>query len=306
MPLLQTSSATYAAERLALGETAIMFGGDCRELLAALPDGSTNLTVTSPPYFIGKSYDTSTDVSEFSSVHREILPEIVRVTAEGGSICWQVGYHVDNGQVFPLDYLVFEIMAKLNAVKLRNRIVWTFAHGFHCAKRFSGRHEVILWFTKGEAKAFNLDAVRVPQKYPGKRYYKGPRKGDWSGNPLGKNPGDVWEIPNVKSNHVEKTSHPCQFPIALVQRLVKGLTNIGDVVLDPFSGTASSGLAAIMEGRKFIGSEIDLGFCDIATARFSKLDQKVLEFRPLGKAIHTPRSTDAVAQRPSHFMEWSS
>ena len=66
----------------------------------------------------------------------------------------------------------------------------------------------------------DVDPIRVPQKYPNKKAFKGPNVGKLTGHPLGKNPGDVWTIPNVKSNHVEKTDHPCQFPVELVERLV--------------------------------------------------------------------------------------
>ena len=107
----------------------------------------------------------------------------------------------------------------------------------------------MLWFTKTDSYTFNLDSVRVPSKYPGKTNYKpGKHYGLPSGNPLGKNPSDIWKIvqrdwesalwniPNVKANHPEKTIHPCQFPIELVERCVLALTNKGDRVLDPFSG----------------------------------------------------------------------
>ena len=137
--------------------------------------------------------------------------------------------------------------------RLRNRIVWTFGHGQHCQRRFSGRYEVVLWYTKSDDYIFHLDPVRVPAKYPGKRAFRGPRKGQLSGNPLGKNPSDVWEIPNVSGNHVEKTAHPCQFPVALVERLVLALTDVGGVVFDPFCGVATSGVAALLHQRRYVG-----------------------------------------------------
>ena len=111
-----------------------------------------------------------------------------------------------------------------------------------------------MWYTKSDTYTFNLDDVRVPAKYPGKRSYRGENKGKLSGNPKGKNPEDVWEVPNVKGNHVEKTNHPCQFPVGLIERLVLSLTNEGDLVFDPFSGVASSGVAALLHKLKFLGS----------------------------------------------------
>src|SRR5262249_24720879 len=160
------------------------------------------------------------------------------------SICWQVGNYVSNGHIVPLDLELSPIFKKLG-LKLRNRIIWHFGHGLHCKKRFSGRYEVVLWYSKTDDYKFNLDNIRVPSKYPNKKHFKGPRKGELSGNPLGKNPsdvwnnddfGEVWDIPNVNHNHVEKTDHPCQFPFGLVQRFVLALTDPGDNVFDPFLG----------------------------------------------------------------------
>jgi hypothetical protein len=188
---------------------------DAFEFLAELKPASVDLIVSSPPYCMGKAYETSIDTADFMNMHERLAPLLVRALKNGGSLCWQVGHHVHNGVVTPLDALVYAIFSKQEKLLLRNRIIWTFAHGVHASRRFSGRHETVLWFTKGNDYAFNLDAVRVPQKYPGKRHYKGPKKGQLSGNPLGKNPSDVWEIPNVKANHIEKTDHPCQFPVAL-------------------------------------------------------------------------------------------
>lgn len=173
-------------------------------------------------------------------MHEQLAPLLVRALKRGGSLCWQVGHHVNKGVVTPLDAIAYTIFSKHKDLLLRNRIVWTFAHGVHASRRFSGRHETVLWFTKGTDYTFDLDSVRVPQKYPGKRYYKGPKKGELSGNPLGKNPSDVWDIPNVKANHIEKTEHPCQFPVALAQRLIRALTKPGELIVDPFLGSGTS------------------------------------------------------------------
>lgn len=206
-----------------------LFNGDCSELLKSIPSNSVDLIITSPPYCIGKAYeDPHDDIKTFKKQHEDIFDDLYRVLKTGGSICWQVGYHVSDQCVIPLDYVVYNIFTSRSAnfenpLILRNRIIWTFGHGLNSTKRFSGRHEMILWFTKGEQSVFNLDDVRVPQKYPGKKSYKGPNKGNLSGNPLGKNPSDVWDIPNVKAMHVEKTDHPCQFPVAIPQRLIKAL-----------------------------------------------------------------------------------
>ena len=197
----------------------VLFAGDCMGLLADVPDESVQLIVTSPPYNLGKEYERKLDLGTYVREQSAVIAECVRVLKPSGSICWQVGNYVQDGEIIPLDTLLYQVFADLG-LKMRNRIVWHFEHGLHCTKRFSGRYETIMWFTKTDDYVFDVDPVRVPQKYPGKRHFKGPRAGQYSGNPLGKNPGDVWAIPNVKSNHVEKTEHPCQFPVELIERLV--------------------------------------------------------------------------------------
>lgn len=276
---------------------------DAFKFLAKLKADSVDLIVSSPPYCMGKEYDRSASVNDFIADHKKLAPLLVRALKDGGSLCWQVGHHVNDAVVVPLDALVYQIFSRQKKLILRNRIVWTFGHGVHASRRFSGRHETILWFTKGENYEFNLDAVRVPQKYPGKRHYKGPNKGEFSGNPLGKNPSDVWEIPNVKSRHVEKTNHPCQFPVALVQRLVRALTNPGNTVVDPFMGSGSSAIAALMEGRKFFGCDIQKSYVVIAEKRIAKFNKNEVIIRPLGKPIYQPTDQDAVARRPEHFIK---
>lgn len=276
----------------------VLYNGDCLKLLKKLPDNSVALTVTSPPYCMGKEYESSTSYEDFSEIHKKILPEIVRVTKPGGSICWQVGYHVSNGTVMPLDYLVHRIAENIDDLYLRNRIIWTYGHGLHCKKRFSGRHETILWYTKGIDYTFNLDAVRIPQKYPGKTHYKGANKGLPSGNPKGKNPGDIWDIPNVKANHIEKTDHPCQFPIALAQRLILALSTEGDLVFDPFMGVGSTGCAAITEQRRFVGAEVHTSYYNTAVNRCDLAFQKKLNFRPHNKPVYIPDPNSKVARNP--------
>jgi len=285
----------------ARGATTSLCHGDCTSLLKHIPDQSVDLTVSSPPYCIGKSYEDCRSVEDFVRIQENVLPEIARVTKMGGHICWQVGYHVDSNAAFPLDYTVFNILSKIPGLILRNRIIWTFGHGSHSQARFSGRHEVVLWFSKGETYDFDLDAIRVPQKYPGKRHYKGPRKGEWSGNPKGKNPGDVWEIPNVKSNHVEKTSHPCQFPVALVTRLTRALTKRKQLVFDPFMGAGTTGVAAILEGRRFLGAEMERDYVLIAEDRVAAAGRGTAQFRPLEQPLYDPRGSGAVAAVPPHF-----
>jgi adenine-specific DNA-methyltransferase len=283
------------------GIGAALFEGDCFELMSELPTASVDLVITSPPYCIGMEYERAKTVEDFFTAHRRLLPEIIRVTKPGGSICWQVGYHVSKRVAYPLDYAIFSILDGNDQVALRNRIIWSFAHGLHNGARFNGRHETLLWYTKGNDYFFDLDAVRVPQKYPGKRHYKGPTKGEFSGNPLGKNPGDVWDIPNVKGNHIEKVGHPCQFPVALVQRLVRALCPTNGIVLDPYMGAGSAGVAALVEGRRFLGSELNRKYLEMAYERLDASVRGKAAFRPIERPIYQPKPHSKVATLPAHF-----
>jgi len=269
----------------------VLYEGDCLDLLAQIPDGFVQLVVTSPPYNLGKPYETRLDLATYLSQQRRVIEECVRVLSSRGSICWQVGNYVNNGEIIPLDLVLYPIFASLG-LHLRNRIVWHFGHGLHASRRFSGRYEVILWFTKSNEYTFNLDAVRVPQKYPRKKYFKGPRKGEFSSNPLGKNPTDVWEIPNVKANHVEKTVHPCQFPVELVERLVLSMTNEGDWVLDPFIEVGSTAIAALMHRRRAIGAEIVPEYMKVARERIELAESGALRIRPMERPVYDPDAPD--------------
>lgn len=192
------------ADMFNLSESIVVYPGDCLELLQSIPDESLQLVVTSPPYNIGKEYEKKINLDIYLQQQARVIAECVRALSPEGSICWQVGNYVDAGAIIPLDTVLYPIFSELG-LRMRNRIIWHFEHGLHCSRRFSGRYEIIIWFTKSQDYVFNLDPVRTPQKYPGKKYFKGPKAGKYSCNPLGKNPGDLWVIPNVKSNHVEKT-----------------------------------------------------------------------------------------------------
>jgi adenine-specific DNA-methyltransferase len=271
------------------GSDFVLFEGDCLNLLATIPDSFVKLIVTSPPYNLGKQYEKRLDLDAYVVQQREVIDECVRVLDNSGSVCWQVGNYVDNGEIIPLDIVLFPIFAA-HGLHLRNRIMWYFGHGLHASKRFSGRYEVILWFTKGMKYTFNLDSIRVPQKYPTKKYFKGPKKGQFSANPLGKNPTDVWEIPNVKSNHVEKTIHPCQFPVEMIERLVLSLSDEGDWVLDPFMGVGTTAIAALMHKRKAIGAEIMPEYVKIAKRRIHDAEKGALRVRPIERAVYNPEA----------------
>ena len=288
--------------------------GDSLKLLKKQDDNKFDLIITSPPYNIGKSYEVKTTIEKYLATQEEIIRELIRVLSDKGSICWQVGNYVDKGEVFPLNIFYYNIF-KRHGLKLRNRIIWHFEHGLHTSNRFSGRYETIMWFTKDDNYIFNLDDVRVPSKYPGKRHFKGNKKGELSGNPKGKNPSDIWEIvvndwdrelwkiPNVKSNHPEKTSHPCQYPVELVERCVLALTNKNSWVLHPFNGVGSTTIAAVKNGRNAVGMDKEREYCELAENRMKDLLDGSLKTRPINKPIHQPSKKDKISKRPHEWGE---
>lgn len=283
LPLFfDTSSSDLASD-----QNVVVYPGDCLDFLRDCADDTMQLVVTSPPYNLGKEYERKLHLSEYVAQQTRVIEQCVRVLKPTGSICWQVGNYVDDGSVVPLDTLLYPIFTSLG-LKMRNRIIWHFEHGLHCARRFSGRYETIMWFTKGNDYVFNLDSVRVPQKYPGKKHFKGPKAGQYSCNPLGKNPGDLWIIPNVKSNHVEKTEHPCQFPVELIERLVLSLTDEGDWVFDPFLGTGTSIVAALRHGRCGAGAEVFPAYVELARNRIRQQLDGTLRTRPMGQPVFDP------------------
>jgi DNA modification methylase len=293
--------------------TAVLHTGDALRFLQSLPDGLATLIVSSPPYNLGKEYERRQNVRAYLDGQMPVLAELARVLADNGSLCWEVGNYVDNGEVIPLDVLYYPIFEKLG-LKMRNRIIWSFGHGLHASRRFSGRYEVIMWMTKSDDYKFNLDAVRVPSKYPGKTHFKGPKKGLPSGNPLGKNPTDiwqfvedewcreVWDIPNVKANHPEKTIHPCQFPVELVERCVLALTDPSDWVLDPYVGVGSSMIAGLKHDRRVIGCDKETRYTDIARQRIRSLAAGTLKTRTLGTTVHVPSGRERVSQMPFQWV----
>lgn len=240
--------------------------GDTMEHLRTLPDACVDLVVSSPPYNIGKEYEYRVSLDDYIAEQRKVIEQCHRLLKPTGSIFWQVGSFSFNGMIVPLDVKFFPIFEKLH-MKPRNRIIWIRQHGLHAKNKFSCRHETILWFTKSDEYVFNLNSIRVPQKYKDKKHYRGDKKGELSCNPEGKNPGDIWLFRNVKHNHEEQTIHPCQFPEDLVARIILSTTNSGDTVLDPFMGTGTVAVVARDHNRRYIGAELEPTYHDIAQRR---------------------------------------
>lgn len=281
---------------------------DVEKFMAALPTRTKfDLILTSPPYNLGKEYELRNSRDKYVEWQSNLIKAMIPLVSHRGSICWQVGNYVENGRVEPLDIMLHPIFESAG-LQLRNRIVWAFGHGLHCANRFSGRYEVVLWYTKSDDYYFNLDAVRIDPKYPGKRSYRGPNVGKLSSNPNGKNPEDmwwwpgqaeedIWNIPNVNGNHREKTRHPCQFPVALAERLILALSGKRSLVFDPFAGVGTTGVAAALHGRDFWGCDTDTEYLQIAKERIDGAIQGTTRYRPHDQPLYDHRKS-SLSVRP--------
>ena len=248
------------------GDNWAVYNGDCLELLAALPKGSIPLTVTSPPYNIGKSYEQKRDVGEYIDWCAEWVSLVHRATAPNGAFWLNLGYLSLPGRAkaLPIPYLLWDRVPFF----LIQEVVWNYGAGVAARQSFSPRNEKFLWYVKDpQTYTFNLDDVRDPNvKYPNQR-----KNGKLKCNQLGKNPTDVWQIPKVTSGRdrasKERTPHPAQFPTAVVDRIVRACSNPGDVILDPFIGSGSLAEAALRAGRQAIGFEINPDYADLTAER---------------------------------------
>ncbi|MBL4616595.1 MAG: site-specific DNA-methyltransferase [Robiginitomaculum sp.] len=304
-------------------KTSKIICADSIKALDQIDEKSIQLVVTSPPYNIGKEYEQGVRMSleEYLEWLEPIIEKLCSKISNSGSICWQVGNYVNKGEVFPLDLYFYEMFRKCG-FKLRNRMIWHFNFGLHASNRFSGRYETVLWFTRTDEYIFNLDPVRVPQLYPGKRHSakKGGKAGELSGNPLGKNPSDFWEfspeeafsenplwnLPNVKSNHPEKTQHPCQFPSELAERCILALSNSGDTILDPFVGSGTTVIAALKHDRVGVGIDKSKEYAALSRERIQLFKKGELKLRRAGKIIRKPKSGERVSTIPEEWIEKAS
>jgi adenine-specific DNA-methyltransferase len=234
-----------------------------------LPDGIVDLTVTSPPYNIGKEYEEQTALETYLDWCEEWIREVHRITTPSGAFWLNLGYIGIPGKAkaLPLPYLVWSRMPFF----IVQEVVWNYGAGVASRRSFSPRNEKLLWCVKDPGSyTFNLDAVRDPNvKYP--RQFK---NGKLKVNPAGKNPTDVWQIPKVTSGtdraSRERTPHPAQFPVALVERILLACSNEGDLVLDPFIGSGSTAEACLKRDRSVLGFEIRENYVTIAANRLDR------------------------------------
>lgn len=241
---------------------------DCIEAMKEIPDGVIDTTITSPPYNIGKEYEELNHLDDYLKWCETWIKQIHRITKSNGTFWLNIGYlEVENkGLAVPIPYLLWD----RTPFYFIQEVVWNYAAGVACKKRFSPRNEKLLWYVKDpQDYTFNLDDVRDPDvKYPNQK-----KNGKLKCNPLGKNPSDVWQITKVTSGKnrasAERTPHPAQFPMALVERMLRASSNEGDLILDPFMGSGSTAECALRNNRMVIGFELEEKYIGYAEQRIT-------------------------------------
>lgn len=245
--------------------------GDACVELTKLEDASVDLIVADPPYNLGKDYGNNLDLKawhEYEEFTRRWITEAVRILKPTGSI------YIFMGVRFIAK--LFLLMEESFHLSFNGWITWHYTQGMGRKVGFSPRHEDILYFTKTSDFVFNLDAVRVPQKYYRAR-----------NNMQGANPGDVWQFSHVHYCSAERENHPTQKPEALLERVIKASSNLGDLVLDPFVGSGTTCKVAEVLGRRWIGIDINEEYIAMTERR---LAEKTLEFDSFDPRIaRTPR-----------------
>lgn len=260
------------------GDKYAIYKGDCLELLSSIPKGAIDLTFTSPPYNIGKEYETVRPVKEFIDWCAEWIEKVYQATNVNGALLLNVGYLSLPGRAksIPIPYLLWDKIPFF----LQQEIVWNYGAGVSARKFLSPRNEKMLWYVKDEENyVFNLDDIRDPDvAYPNQK-----KNGKLRCNTIGKNPSDVWQIAKVTSGKgrasKERTPHPAQFPLDLCERAIKGFSPKNGIVLDPFLGSGSAMEGCLRWGRYSIGFEIRDDYCAIAAERIENaLSQASLNF----------------------------
>ncbi|WP_392354484.1 site-specific DNA-methyltransferase [Brevundimonas sp. LF-1] len=259
--------------------SARLLKGECVATMSAMASESVDLIVTSPPYMnIGMPYgDDFQSIEDYVEFSRQWITAAARVLKPGGSMWINVGMHKagPNSRV-PLTYYLFPLIAATGLTFVQE-IVWDRRAQQNTTQRFATRSERWLYLVKpgvlkggrGRPKVihptFNLDDVRRPSTSKDKR-----------NNPAGANPADIWEFTQVHGTAKERTEHPCPFPVAMIERIVLACSNPGDVVLDPFGGSGTTGAAAMAHGRSSVMIEREPTYWPIIEKRLGLVDRVVV------------------------------
>jgi len=266
----------FLGEPFCEGENYIIYNMDCIAGMQRFPPSFIDLTITSPPYNIGKEYEAKLSTPEYLDWCGSWITEIHRITKENGALWLNLGYISLEGRAkaIPLPYLLWEKIP----FYLIQELVWNYGAGVAAKKMLSPRNEKFLWYVKNpDSYTFNLDEIRDPDvKYPNQK-----KNGKLRCNVIGKNPSDVWQVAKVTSgasrSSSERAPHPAQFPMDLISRLVKGFSNTSEIILDPFMGSGTTAECAIRDGRFVVGFELREEYCDYIQNRLSRVERELSE-----------------------------
>lgn len=228
--------------------------GNTLDLFKSLNNESIDLIIADPPYNLGKDYGNNHDLKgfdEYITFTKDWLSEAKRVLKPNGSI------YVFMGVRF-ISYL-YDIMDRNLEFYFNSWIVWHYTQGIGKTRGFSPRHDDILLFTKGSGFTFNLDDIRVPQKFYRER-----------NNMRGANPGDVWQFSHVHYSNPNRQNHPTQKPEGIIERMILASSNKGDVILDPFSGSGTTLRVCQQLGRNAVGFELNPDYVTMTNDRLSE------------------------------------
>ena len=235
---------------------------DCMELLASLPEGSVDLVIADPPYFeiIGEKWDHQwKSESQYLDWCDAWVRQVSCVLKPGGALYVWGTTKTDTFLRFKLN-----VMNSISSLEYRNWIVWSYDWGGRTKKTWPRKHEDCLMYSKGPDLRWYPEAIEVPRKLKTNM-----RTGE--SFERGKVPTDVWQQNNHTTSREYCGWHPTQKPVALLERMVRAHTLPGDTVLDPFSGSGSTAVAALRCGRKFIGSERDPDYHARSLVRIAEL-----------------------------------
>lgn len=232
--------------------------GDSERLLSQLC--LSDLIVADPPYNMNKKYNTYDDLQPQSQYIRHanrISRGAYRSLRSGGGFFLVVA---------PMIARLWRDAAEDAGFQLVQKLIWAYTFGQNNNKRYTPSHAEMLWFWKPtvcKPPTFNRDDVLVPSW----RAQHGDKR---CANTAGKTPGTVWtDIPRLVGNAKERCKwHPCQLPYRLVERIVKAHSNEGDLVIDPYHGTGTTGVVCEQLGRDYIGIDVDRDYLEASRARF--------------------------------------